>query len=371
MDDPDNQAARITLEADALVCNSRWTVNTIAPLSNSLDTLLMPKAIAVRIDAGGISSLDTAGAWLLLQIRRHLQAAGRQVRFEGLAPEQDRLIEFVSAASREADHAAAPRRAATAGEKGRAVAADLVRFLAFFGETMVSLFSALRRPGKIRWQEIFSEVHETGVKALPIIGLLSFLMGVVFAYLGAVQLKLYGANIYIADMVGYSMLRELAPFLTAILVCGRTGSAFTAQIGTMKVREEVDALQTIGISPIEMLVLPKLLGLLLVMPLAAVYADILSVFGGMVMANAQLGLGFGAFIGRLEEAITYTTFMLGLCKTPVFAAIIAIVGCYQGFRVMGSAESVGRRTTISVVQSMFLVIVTDALFSVLFSIIGV
>jgi phospholipid/cholesterol/gamma-HCH transport system permease protein len=215
------------------------------------------------------------------------------------------------------------------------------------------------------------EIYQSGFKALPIVGLLSFLIGVVIAYQGAVQLKLYGANIYIADMIGYAMLRELAPLLAAILVCGRTGSAYAAQIGTMKVREEVAALETIGIPPMDLLVLPKLIALIIVMPLISVYADILSVFGGMVMSYVELGLSFEAFLARLEEAVTYSTFMIGIGKTPVFAAIIAIVGCYQGFKVAGSAESVGQHTTISVVQSIFLVIVTDALFSIVFSLMGI
>jgi phospholipid/cholesterol/gamma-HCH transport system permease protein len=248
---------------------------------------------------------------------------------------------------------------------------DLTNFLAFIGEAVVSLLGALLHPGRARWQEVFDDMYQTGFKALPIIGLLSFLMGVVIAYQGAVQLKLYGANIYIADLVGYSMLRELAPLLTAILVCGRTGSAYAAKIGTMQVREEVAALQTIGIPPVDVLVLPKLLSLIIVMPLVTIYADILAVFGGMVMANAQLGIGFNAFIERLKEAIDYTTFMIGVGKAPVFAAIIAIVGCYQGFKVEGSAESVGIHTTISVVQSIFLVIVVDAMFSVMFSLMGI
>jgi len=371
MADLEKSVASIRVDADALVCSRLWTVKSIGSLSASLDRLHVPAATTVTIDGAAIASLDTAGAWLLLQIGQRLEAAGRQVRLQGFTPDHARLIDYVTAANIEAEQTLAPRKAPTAREKWLATVADLVRFLAFVGETMASLFRALRRPGMIRWKEIFSEVYDTGYKALPIVGLLSFLMGVVTAYQGAVQLKLYGANIYIADMLGYSMLRELAPFLTAILVCGRTGSAFTAQIGTMKVREEVDALQTIGVSPIDLLVLPKLLALLLVLPLLSVFADILSIFGGMVMASAQLGFGFTAFIQRLEESISYTTFMLGLCKTPVFAAIIAIVGCYQGFQVKGSAESVGMHTTISVVQSIFLVIVTDALFSVLFSIMGV
>lgn len=371
MANKENEAASITLAEDTLVCSSLWTVNTIGSLSSSLDKLLMPGPMAVSIDGGAITSLDTAGVWLLLQIRKRMEATGRQVHLQGFTSEHVRLIDYVSAENLEAEHIPAPRRTKSVAQTWLALGHNLFMFLEFIGETVVSLLRGIRHPGRIGWSEVFAEVYETGVKALPIVGLLSFLMGVVIAYQGAVQLRLYGANIYIADMVGYAMLRELAPLLTAILVCGRTGSAFAAQIGTMKVREEVDALQTIGISPIDMLVLPKLLALILVMPLISVFADILSVFGGMVMASVQLGLGFNAFIYRLEEAITYSTFMIGISKTPVFAVIIAVVGCYQGFQVKGSAESVGMHTTIAVVQSIFLVIVTDAIFSILFSIMGV
>ena len=247
----------------------------------------------------------------------------------------------------------------------------MVDMLAFVGESIMALLSAIRHPGRIRWRELLDDVYQTGVNALPIVGLLSFLMGVVIAYQGAVQLKLYGANIYVADLVGHSMLRELAPLLTAILICGRTGSAYAAKIGTMKVREEIAALQTIGVPPVELLVLPKLMSLIIVRPLLSVYADMMSVFGGMVMANLQLGIGFNAFLERLEEAISMSTFMIGIGKAPVFAAIIAIVGCFQGFKVEGSAESVGRHTTISVVQSIFMVIIVDAMFSILFSMLGI
>ena len=354
-----------------LVCSGRWSLNSLQALRAELDTLDLPQGGTLKINGEAITALDSAGAWLLLQVRQRMAAGGAEILLENFRPEHSRLIDYISTED-EATGTSPPRDTTRSFvELWLSIGHDLVNFLAFIGEVIVSLFRGLLRPARIRWAEIFADMFESGVKALPIIGLLSFLMGVVIAYQGAVQLKLYGANIYIADLVGYSMLRELAPLMAAILVCGRTGSAYAAQIGTMKVREEVAALQTIGIPPVDLLVLPKLLSLLIVMPLLAVYADVMSVFGGMVMANSQLGIGFNAFLMRLEEAITYSTFMIGIGKAPVFAAVIAIVGCYQGFKVEGSAESVGRHTTISVVQSIFLVIVIDAMFSVLFSMMGV
>lgn len=365
------QNASIRKDGNTLVCSNCWTVSHIAPLSTNVREIPAPPDDTVVIDGAGIAAMDTAGAWLLLQVRRHIEATNRQVSLDGFHPDHTRLIKYITGESQDAERIIAPHPKRSLMDRWLAACSDLVHFLAFIGQTVVSMFRAIRHPGRVRWPEIFIEIRDTGVKALPIVGLLSFLMGVVFAYLGAVQLRQYGADLYIADMVGYAMLRELAPLLTAILVCGRTGSAFAAQIGTMQVREEVAALETIGISPIDLLVLPKLLALIIVLPLLSVFADVLAVIGGMVLANLQLGLGFNAFIYRLEETISLSTFMIGIGKAPVFAAIIAIVGCYQGFKVQGSAESVGRHTTISVVQSIFLVIVTDAMFSVLFSIMGV
>jgi len=371
MPEPETSPAAVDITEDALICSGRWTVGSIAALRAGMDGLALPAGRPVSVDGAGITALDSAGAWLLLQLGRRVEAAGGQTTLRSFRSSWLRLLDLIAGELSDAECRLAPRRVIPLSERVEGIGGDLIRFLAFIGETVLSLLAALRHPQRVRWQEIFDDMWQTGVNALPIVGLLSFLMGVVIAYQGAVQLKLYGANIYIADLVGYSMLRELAPLLTAILMCGRTGSAFAAKIGTMQVREEVAALQTIGIPPVDLLVLPKLLSLFLVMPLLSIYADVLAVFGGMVMANAQLGIGFHAFIGRLEEAINYTTFMIGVGKSPVFAAVIAIVGCYQGFRVSGSAESVGRHTTISVVQSIFLVIVLDAMFSVLFSLIGV
>jgi len=242
-----------------------------------------------------------------------------------------------------------------------------VAMLGFIGETACALGAAIARPARFRWRPVLYNIRTAGFDALPIVGLLSFLLGVVVAYQGADQLRQYGANIFVADLVGLSMLREFAPLIVAIIIAGRSGSAYAAQIGTMAVTEEIDAMRTLGIPPLDLLVLPKVMALVIVLPLLTVFADVLGVFGGMVMARAQLGVGYIEFLERFVKAVSVTAYLIGICKAPVFAAIIAMVGCFQGFRTRGGADSVGRQTTLSVVQSIFLVIVADALFSVAFS----
>ncbi|MBV5298350.1 MAG: ABC transporter permease [Rhodoferax sp.] len=240
--------------------------------------------------------------------------------------------------------------------------------LGFLGESAVALAGWLTHPARIRWRPIVFNLRSSGFDALPIVGTLSFLLGIVVAYQGADQLRQYGANIFVADLVGLSMLREFAPLMTAIIIAGRSGSAYAAQIGTMAVTQEIDAMRTIGMAPLEMLVLPKLLALVVALPLLTVFADILGVAGGMLMAQARLGVGFGEFLERFSKAVSVTSYLVGIGKAPVFAAIIVLVGCFQGFRTRGGADSVGQQTTRAVVQSIFLVIVADALFSVAFSV---
>ena len=239
--------------------------------------------------------------------------------------------------------------------------------LRFLGETALAAATCLRQPRRIRWRPVAFNLKSAGLDALPIVGLLAFLLGVVVAYQGANQLRTFGANIFVADLVGLSMLREFAPLITAIIVAGRSGSAYAAQIGTMVVTEEVDALRTLGIEPQELLVLPKLLALLLALPLLTVFADGCGVLGGMLMAHSKLGVGYTEFMERFVKAVSVSDYLIGIGKAPVFAAIVVLIGCYQGFRTAGGADSVGRQTTRSVVQSIFLVIVADAVFSVAFS----
>jgi len=225
----------------------------------------------------------------------------------------------------------------------------------------------MAHPSRIRWRPILFNIRTAGFDALPIVGLLSFLLGIVVAYQGADQLRQYGANVYIADLVGLSMMREFAPLITAIIVAGRSGSAYAAQIGTMAVTEEIDALRTLGIAPLDLLVLPKIIAMLIALPLLTVFADVLGVVGGMIMSRVQLGVGYGEFLDRLVKAVDLSTYLVGVGKAPMFAVIIVMIGCFQGFRTKGGADSVGRQTTRSVVQSIFMVIVADALFSVAFS----
>ena len=256
------------------------------------------------------------------------------------------------------------------GQQTALALSQLQAMLAFLGENFLALAGWATHPPRIRWRPILFNLRSAGFDALPIVGLLSFLLGIVVAYQGADQLKQYGANIFVADLVGLSMLREFAPLMTAIIIAGRSGSAYAAQIGTMAVTQEIDAMRTIGIAPLEMLVLPKLIALVIALPLLTVFADVAGVFGGMLMAQAQLGVGFAEFLDRFAQAVSVTSYLVGLGKAPVFAAIIAMVGCFQGFQTRGGADSVGQHTTRAVVQAIFWVIVADALFSVAFSVLG-
>lgn len=349
-----------------------WVLRAIPRLERRLDAQSLPGEGELVIDASAVTAMDTSGAWLLHRTVRALEARGRTVRVHGLLPEFDALLRLVVSrvpASR-APAAAAPRMLERIGRRAWDGVLGGLGLLAFVGECAVALARALANPRRIRWRPILYNVQTAGFEALPITGTLSFLLGIVIAYQGAEQLRRVGANIYIADLVGLSMVRELSPLITAIIVAGRSGSAYTAQIGTMKVTEEVDALRTVGVAPMDQLVLPKLLALVLALPLLTVYTDVMGILGGMVMARAQLDVSYLTFLDRLEEAVSVRHFLIGVGKAPVFAAIIGLVGCYQGFQVTGSADSVGRQTTVSVVQAIFLVILADALFSIAFSWLG-
>jgi phospholipid/cholesterol/gamma-HCH transport system permease protein len=354
--------------AVAVRCVGAWTVRDLAPLEKQLEALAWPEGELV-VDGSALSALDTSGAWLLRRTIRNLERGGRKVAVQGLRSEFTALLQLI--ASREvaaqAPPAPAPGLLARLGQRAWADARGMTGYLSFVGESFTVLARSLAQPRRLRWRPILHNVQTAGVAALPITGLLSFLLGIVIAYQGADQLQRFGANIFIADLVGLAMLRELSPLLTAIIIAGRSGSAYTAQIGTMKVTEEIDALRTIGVAPQELLVLPKVLALVVVLPLLTVYTDVTGVLGGMIMARSKLDVSFGAFLDRLNEAISLSSYVTGISKAPVFAMIIALVGCYRGFQVTGSAESVGEQTTMSVVQSIFLVIVTDALFSVVFN----
>ena len=361
------------LDGAVLHGSGKWTVFHLQEIEPILAKLSWPGDGTLQFDMHGVSAMDTAGAWLLYRTVFQLTKTGRSATIEGLSAEAQALYEYVSRRGGEPGQFPAVSKPGVIENLGRSGVDELnknIGLIAFIGETAAMAAPLLLSPLRIRWKFVLRELGEAGQKALPIVGMLAFLLGVVIAYQGGDQLRLYGANIFIADLVGLSMLRELAPLIAAIIVAGRTGSAYTAQIGTMKVTDEIDALRTMAITPIELLVIPKLIALVIALPLLTVYADIMGIFGGMVMANVMLDLGMGTFLDRLVEAVTLQSYLTGLGKAPVFAAIIAVIGCYQGFQVSGSAESVGRQTTLSVVQAIFWVIVVDALFSVAFSRLG-
>ncbi|MBC7621226.1 MAG: ABC transporter permease [Candidatus Saccharibacteria bacterium] len=254
------------------------------------------------------------------------------------------------------------------GRSTAALGLQAFSMLSFVGETSIALAGWIAHPGRVRWRPIMFNVRSAGIDALPIVGLLSFLLGIVVAYQGADQLRQFGANIFVTDLVGLSMLREFAPLMTAIIIAGRSGSAYAAQIGTMAVTQEIDAMRTLGIAPLEMLVLPKVIALVIALPLLTVFADVMGIAGGMLMAQAQLGVSYSEFLGRFPHAVSVTSFLVGIGKAPVFAVIVALAGCFQGFLTRGGPQSVGQHTTRAVVQSIFLVIVADALFSIAFSV---
>ena len=355
--------------AAAVRCSGAWTVRGIAGLERHLPDISWPPGKELALDCSAISALDTSGAWLLHRTIRMLEQQGRSIALAGLRPEFDALFRLITVRAATVEPATVPKNGllANVGHWAWDGMHGMYDMLAFTGESATVLFHSLLRPSRIRWRPILHNLQTAGFEALPITGLLSFLMGIVIAYQGAEQLERFGANIYVVDLVGLSMARELSPLITAIIVAGRSGSAYAAQIGTMKVTEEVDALRTIGVGPLDLLVMPKVLALMIALPLLTVYTDVMGIFGGMVMARPQLGISFGTFIDRLEDAVSLSSYLIGVGKAPVFAAIIALVGCYQGFQVTGSAESVGRQTTVSVVQSIFLVILVDALFSIVFN----
>ncbi len=347
--------------------SGHWTLAGLDPLLRAR-TLPVAATPPVTLDGSALVDIDTAGAWVL---QRWLGAGSTAPALHAWPPHALTLMKQVQADAGQ-PIAASPRNSLlqSIGLRSVATALQAQALLHFVGEVTVAAFGTLRHRRLWRLRTIWHEIQIGGYDALPIIGLTSFLLGVVVAYQGADQLRHYGANVFVVELVGYAMLREFAPLIGAIIIAGRSGSAFAAQIGTMVVAEEIDALRTIGIDPLQRLVLPKIVALVVALPLLTVFADITGVFGGMVMARSRLDIGFAEFIDRFGRVMQGSALLIGVGKSVVFAIIIAIVGCFQGLRTKGSADSVGRQTTLSVVQSIFMVIVADALFSIVFSVLG-
>ena len=354
-----------------------WTTAHVGPSSAELEAVTPTGLQSATIDLGALKAIDTAGAWLILQTMDRLRSGGVEVTLRNAQPGVSGLIDTLANRAQHEHMAPAPRESVLVtfliriGKNFIGRCQDASGLLSFLGFTVSSLARLLVTPWRIRWRSVTVQMEVAGINALPIVGLISFLIGIVLAFQGAVQLEKFGAQIFTINIVGVGVLREMAIMLTAIVVAGRSGSAFTAQIGTMTVNEEVDALRTIGLDPMEVLVIPRVIGLVLVMPLLTFYANIMGLLGGALQATTALDMTIYQFVSYLQTAVTLNDFMVGMVKAPLFGFIIAMVGCYEGMRVSRSAESVGLHTTRSVVEAIFIVIVLDAALSVFFATVGI
>lgn len=364
-----------------LTLRGEWLAAHVAQIDTELRTLDLQAVRQLRVDASD-ARLDLSGAWLLHQLLQRAGERGVQVEFAGAAPESLTLIQKTVAAGSPAVVVAPagdePGGAATAveaavGEAVEGLGRRTVRrvmqgqaALVFLGRICVSLGRGLLHWRRLHPVSIARHIHDTGITAIPIVSLIAFLIAVILAYIGAQQLLRFGADIFVVDLVTIGTLRELGVLLTAIIVAGRSGSAYAAEIGAMQLNEEVDALHATGIDPVEVLVLPRLLGLIIALPLLTVVADVVGLIGGGLLCYGLLDMSLVQYMARAEDAISSTTFWVGLIKAPVFAVLIAVAGTWCGMRVRGSSRELGRLTTLAVVQSIFFVILADALFAVLF-----
>ncbi|WP_299593077.1 MlaE family lipid ABC transporter permease subunit [uncultured Tateyamaria sp.] len=328
-----------------------------------------------QIDLSDIEALDTGGAWLVADLVARLEANGVEVAFSNASAAHRQLIDVVAAARPAEKGIEDPPRGllpwlSRIGEKTAGIGKSILSLMSFVGETLTVLVRTILHPRRWRPAALVNQMEEVGFNGIPIVVLMSFLIGVVLAFQGASQLRQFGAEIFVVDLIAISILRELGILLTAIIVAGRSGSAFTASMGSMKVREELDAMRTLGLDPIEVLVVPRVTALVIMLPILGFIANIAGLFGGALMSWIELGVSPGQFITRLRENTDVWHLVIGMIKAPVFAAVIGTVACWQAMQVRGSADSVGRHTTTSVVQSIFLVITVDALFSVFFAELG-
>jgi phospholipid/cholesterol/gamma-HCH transport system permease protein len=365
--DRSEQGARIALAGDL-------RIGTVGALLDRLARVEGPGPIVV--DAACLEGFDTAGAWAIAALRRRLQAEGVEVRVEGLAPARAALLETVEKGLPK-DEMPAPRppgfiRWLTGlGEGVVSGWATAVEILGLLGAMIARLAGDLLHPARLRLTSVVFHMQAAGLDALPIASLMAFLIGVVLAYMGAVQLRQFGAEIFVVDLIAIAVLRELGILLTAIIVAGRSASAFTASIGSMKMREEIDAMRTLGLDPIQILVLPRVLALLITLPLLGVVANLAGLLGGATMAWIELGVSPEAFYVRLSDQIDVWHYLVGVIKAPFFALVIGLIGCHHGLKVGGNAESLGRLTSASVVLAIFLVIVLDAIFAIFFATVNV
>ena len=363
-----NQAsAHFDEERGALIASGVWHAEAAAALPS-----LAGKPVRI-LDGAGVTRLDTNGAWLLLAAARP-RATDPMPELRGFQPQHLAMFKLVAQHSAATAAQAAPAREGVRALTGRGTLAlwgHLVGLLDFIGRLFIELMGLLPRPGNWRWRELGGQVRDVFVGAIPIVAGMLFLLGVVFAYLLGTQAQQYGASIFVVDGLLMAILREISPVIVAVLVAGRTGAAITAQIGTMKVTEEIDAITTLGLSPLAVLVIPRILALLIALPLLVFIGDIAGIAGGMLVTQQQLDISIYMFMDRVADVLLLKTLLVGLCKAPVFAIFIALIACRMGLAVTRDARSVGANTTSTVVQSLVAIIILDAFFAVIFVELGI
>lgn len=355
-----------------MIVGGRWVrseARRLDPLLRALDTGPNKKAV---FDCGAIDQLDTIGAWMLLRTKRNLEYRGIVVEPVHVDPKYRALVHTIDHDCRAPPVPSLPsptleRRLERIGRSFCHALYQGYELVGFFGLIIFETIATIVQPRRLRFAALVNQMEEAGLSATPIVGLLSLLIGVVFTYQGSDQLRRLGADVFTVNLLGVGVLRELGGLMAAIIVAGRSGSAFAAQIGTMKLSEEIDAIQVTGFNIVEVLILPRLLGLILTLPLLTFYSNMMGLIGGAATCYFDLGITLPAFLHQLRDAVVGWTFWVGVIKAPVFALIIGLVGCHQGFVAARNARSVGRHTTQAVVESIFLVITADAVFSVVFS----
>jgi len=353
-------------EGPVLRLSGSLSISRLGSLPADLDALPGPFA---AIDIGEIDHIDTIGAWIV-----HSHSARWDCPVRRADADAVRLIEAVQAGEGDSPppiHAEmippARRVLAQIGEATIVAIQTTVGLIGFLGAILIAGWGLIRHPSRMRWNAVIQRFEVVGVSALGIIGLMSFLIGIVIAQQGAVQLRQFGMEVLTVNLVGRLTFRELGVLMTAIMVAGRSGSAFAAQIGTMKLTEEIDAMRTIGVAPMEALIMPRILASVVMMPLLGFYSSIIAIIGGGFLCAVSLDIPPVTFVQRLREVVPITDLWVGLVKAPVFGLIVGMTGCYQGLQVKANAEEVGLRTTAAVVQAIFMVIVLDAFFAVFFT----
>jgi len=350
-----------------------WGLRDVEAARAQLAAIDLNAVRAVEVSTRGLTSLDLSGAWALREFLKRVRAGGAAVSFQGAQPDQLRLIDdTLRAPAAGASATPAAELAVKAGplEEIGEVAVhgwrNALHALGFFGRTCLSLLSSLTSLRRLRPISIARHVHDTGITAIPIVALIAFLVTVIIAYLSAQQLRGLGVDIYVVDLVTIGVLRELGVLLTSIITAGRSASSYAAELGSMQLNDEVDALIATGVDPFEVLVVPRVLGFVVALPLLTIIADLVGLTGGAVLCHFLLDMPLTQYVTRVNEAISPTTFWVGIIKAPVFAAVIALAGCYRGMQVRNSARELGHKVTVAVVEAIFLVILVDALFAVLF-----